>query len=66
MLISGGREVAEVQFATVEEALEEIAQGKMLIVVDDEERENEGDFVMPGEKITPEAPQLHGHPRPRA
>jgi 3,4-dihydroxy 2-butanone 4-phosphate synthase/GTP cyclohydrolase II len=42
-------------FATVEEALEEIRSGRMLIVVDDEERENEGDFVMPAETITPEA-----------
>ena len=47
--------MSEVKFATVEEALEEIRNGKMLIVVDDEERENEGDFVMPGENITPEA-----------
>lgn len=47
--------MSEVEFATVEEALEEINNGKMLIVVDDEERENEGDFVMPGENITPEA-----------
>lgn len=47
--------MSEVGFATVEEALEEVRNGKMLIVVDDEERENEGDFVMPGENITPEA-----------
>jgi 3,4-dihydroxy 2-butanone 4-phosphate synthase / GTP cyclohydrolase II len=47
--------MSEVEFATVGEALEEIRNGKMLIVVDDEERENEGDFVMPGESITPEA-----------
>ncbi len=46
---------SKVQFVTVEEALEEIRSGKMLIVVDDEDRENEGDFVMPGEEITPEA-----------
>ena len=42
------------EFASVEEALEEIRQGRMIIVVDDEERENEGDFVMPGEKINPD------------
>jgi 3,4-dihydroxy 2-butanone 4-phosphate synthase / GTP cyclohydrolase II len=47
--------MSQVEFATVEEALEEIRNGKMLIVVDDEERENEGDFVMPGENITTEA-----------
>lgn len=39
---------------TVEEGLEEIRQGRVLIVVDDENRENEGDFVVAGEKITPE------------
>ncbi|MGQ0678489.1 MAG: bifunctional 3,4-dihydroxy-2-butanone-4-phosphate synthase/GTP cyclohydrolase II [Actinomycetota bacterium] len=44
-----------VNFATVEEALDEIRDGRMLIVVDDEQRENEGDFVMPGDTITPEA-----------
>jgi 3,4-dihydroxy 2-butanone 4-phosphate synthase / GTP cyclohydrolase II len=42
-------------FATIDEALEEIAAGRMLIVVDDEDRENEGDFVMAAEKVTPEA-----------
>jgi 3,4-dihydroxy 2-butanone 4-phosphate synthase/GTP cyclohydrolase II len=42
-------------FATIEEAIEEIRAGRMLIVVDDEDRENEGDFVMAAEKATPEA-----------
>lgn len=42
-------------FATIEEAIEDIRQGKMVIVVDDEDRENEGDFVMAAEKVTPEA-----------
>ena len=41
--------------ASVEEALEEIKRGKFLIVVDDERRENEGDLVMPAEKVTTEA-----------
>jgi len=41
-------------FATVEEALEEIRAGRMVIVVDDEERENEGDLVVAAEKVTPE------------
>jgi 3,4-dihydroxy 2-butanone 4-phosphate synthase/GTP cyclohydrolase II len=40
---------------TIEEALQDIRQGKMIIVVDDEDRENEGDFVMAAEKATPEA-----------
>ncbi|MCD8103060.1 MAG: bifunctional 3,4-dihydroxy-2-butanone-4-phosphate synthase/GTP cyclohydrolase II [Alistipes sp.] len=39
---------------TVEEAIEDIREGKLLIVVDDEDRENEGDFIVAAEKITPE------------
>jgi 3,4-dihydroxy 2-butanone 4-phosphate synthase/GTP cyclohydrolase II len=42
-------------FATIDEAIAEIAAGRMLIVVDDEDRENEGDFVMAAEKVTPQA-----------
>ena len=42
-------------FATVEEAIEEIRQGSMIVLVDDEDRENEGDLAMAAEKITPEA-----------
>ncbi len=39
---------------TIEEAIEDFREGKFLIVVDDEERENEGDFIIAAEKITPE------------
>lgn len=39
---------------TIEEALDELRSGKVVIVVDDEDRENEGDFIVAGEKITPE------------
>lgn len=39
---------------TVEEVIEDIRLGKVVIVVDDEDRENEGDFIVAGEKITPE------------
>lgn len=39
----------------VEEAIEEVRQGRMVILVDDEDRENEGDLTMAAEKITPEA-----------
>lgn len=39
---------------TIEEGIEEIRAGRMLIVVDDEDRENEGDFVVAGEMVTPE------------
>ena len=43
------------RFATVDEALAEIRQGRMIVLVDDEDRENEGDLTMAAEKITPEA-----------
>ena len=39
---------------TIEEALEDIAKGKVVIVVDDEDRENEGDFVAAAELVSPE------------
>lgn len=42
-------------FATVEEAISDIKAGKMVVVVDDEDRENEGDLIIAGEKVTPEA-----------
>ncbi len=42
-------------FASITEAIQEIREGRMLIVVDDEERENEGDFIMSAEKVTPES-----------
>ena len=41
-------------FCSIEEAVEDFRQGKMVIVVDDEDRENEGDFITPAELITPE------------
>jgi 3,4-dihydroxy 2-butanone 4-phosphate synthase/GTP cyclohydrolase II len=41
--------------ATIEEAIEELRRGRMLILVDDEDRENEGDLTMAAEKVTPEA-----------
>ncbi len=41
-------------FDTIESAIEDIKAGKMVIVVDDEDRENEGDFVMAADKVTPE------------
>lgn len=42
-------------FSTIEEAVDDIRSGKMLIVVDDEDRENEGDLTIAAEKVTPEA-----------
>jgi 3,4-dihydroxy 2-butanone 4-phosphate synthase/GTP cyclohydrolase II len=40
---------------TPQEIIDDIAQGKMVILMDDEDRENEGDFIMAAEKVTPEA-----------
>ncbi len=42
-------------FNSIEEAIEDIKQGKMIVVVDDEDRENEGDLLMAADKATPEA-----------
>ena len=44
----------EIKLNTIEEAIEDIKQGKIVIVVDDEDRENEGDFIAAAEKVTPE------------
>lgn len=43
-----------IQLNTIEEAIEDIRQGKVIIVVDDEDRENEGDFLAAADKVTPE------------
>lgn len=43
------------KFNTIEEALADIQQGKMVILIDDEDRENEGDLTIAAEKVTPEA-----------
>ncbi|MCL5422954.1 MAG: bifunctional 3,4-dihydroxy-2-butanone-4-phosphate synthase/GTP cyclohydrolase II [Nitrospirae bacterium] len=43
------------KFNTIDEAIEDIAKGKMVILVDDEDRENEGDLCMAAEKVTPSA-----------
>ncbi|MCC3373463.1 bifunctional 3,4-dihydroxy-2-butanone-4-phosphate synthase/GTP cyclohydrolase II [Cohnella sp. REN36] len=45
----------EIRFNTIEEAVADLKQGKMVLVVDDEDRENEGDLVILAEKATPEA-----------
>src|SRR5436189_5844051 len=46
---------AQSPFATIEQALEDFREGRMIIVIDDEDRENEGDLTMAAEKTTPEA-----------
>jgi 3,4-dihydroxy 2-butanone 4-phosphate synthase / GTP cyclohydrolase II len=49
------RAVGDSPFATIEEAVEDIRQGKMVVVVDDEDRENEGDLTIAAQFATPEA-----------
>jgi 3,4-dihydroxy 2-butanone 4-phosphate synthase/GTP cyclohydrolase II len=46
--------LSKVQLDTIEEAIEDIKNGKVVIVVDDESRENEGDFITAAETVTPE------------
>jgi 3,4-dihydroxy 2-butanone 4-phosphate synthase/GTP cyclohydrolase II len=48
------QEEIKIKLHTIEEALEEISNGRIIIVVDDEDRENEGDFVCAAELVTPE------------
>src|SRR6516162_566441 len=43
------------QFARIEEAINEIQEGRMVVIVDDEDRENEGDLMIAAEKVTPDA-----------
>src|SRR5215470_7580257 len=50
-----GREAGESPFSTIEEAIEELRQGRMVVVVDDENRENEGDLTLAAQFATPEA-----------
>ena len=49
-----------VRFAEIEDAIAAVSAGEMVIVVDDEDRENEGDLVIAAEKITPEAINFMG------
>jgi 3,4-dihydroxy 2-butanone 4-phosphate synthase / GTP cyclohydrolase II len=49
------RRAAAVRFARIEDAIRDIRNGRMVIVVDDEDRENEGDLTIAAEKITPKA-----------
>ncbi len=44
----------QIKFNSIEEAIEDIKNGKMIVVVDDEDRENEGDIIVAAEKVTPE------------
>ena len=44
----------EEQFNSIDDAIKDINDGKIVIVVDDEDRENEGDFICAAEKVTPD------------
>jgi 3,4-dihydroxy 2-butanone 4-phosphate synthase / GTP cyclohydrolase II len=46
--------MSDIKLSTMEEAIEEIRNGKVIIVVDDEDRENEGDFICAAESVTPQ------------
>src|SRR5687768_11280409 len=48
------RIVATMPFAPIPEIIEDLKAGRMIVLVDDEDRENEGDLVIPAEKTTPE------------
>ncbi len=48
------KKAMDIKLNTIEEAIEEIQQGRVIIVVDDEERENEGDFLTAARNVTPE------------
>src|SRR5580765_590147 len=52
-MISGAKETF--QFDAIDDVVSDIAKGRMVIVTDDADRENEGDLVMAAEKVTPEA-----------
>ncbi len=45
----------ESPFSTIEKAIEDIREGRIVVLVDDEDRENEGDFILAAERVTPEA-----------
>ena len=53
------------EFSTIEEAIEDVRQGKMIVIVDDEDRENEGDLMIAAEKNHSRTDQLYGSIRTR-
>src|SRR5437667_11394320 len=55
LAIAKGARARSSHFASIEQAVDAMRAGKMIIVVDDEDRENEGDLTIAAEKITPEA-----------
>ncbi len=55
MVMSDHRQGQENIFSSIEDAMEDVRQGRMIVIVDDEDRENEGDLMIASEKVTPEA-----------
>lgn len=53
--LASGPKIAESPFDSIDDAIEDIRAGKMVVVLDDEDRENEGDLVMAAQMVTPEA-----------
>jgi 3,4-dihydroxy 2-butanone 4-phosphate synthase/GTP cyclohydrolase II len=53
--LASRKKTTHLPFVTIPEALDEIRRGRMIVVVDDEDRENEGDLTIAAEKVTPEA-----------
>ena len=53
--MSKREESSKKKFSSIEDAMDDVRQGKMIVIVDDEDRENEGDLMVASEKVTPEA-----------
>ena len=51
------------RFNTIQEVVEDLKQSKMIILVDDANRENEGDITIAAEKVTPETIKFYAHAR---
>ena len=60
MVMSELRQGQQNNFSSIEDAMEDIRQGKMIIIVDDEDRENEGDLMIASEKVNTRSDQLYG------
>ena len=60
------QESYEDAISPIEEIIEDARNGRMFILVDHEDRENEGDLVIPSQMATPRGDQLHGDPWPGA
>src|ERR1043165_8554611 len=55
LMITTAKPQAAFEFDTIDDVLSDVARGKMVIVTDDADRENEGDLVIAAEKVTPDA-----------